>query len=122
MRASFIVAVALALLAGCKTIEYGPLDGEAQPVYGYREIQTAAGKYRLTVVGVPGARPDAVHSSWDRRARELCGGTQFTKTIFRAERPAVPYGYDGANPGAMWLEGFLECGAGAGASIAGTPD
>jgi hypothetical protein len=52
-----------------------------------------------------------VHSSWDRRAAELCGGTQSVKTLYRAERPTVRYDNYGGRPGIMELEGFLDCGA-----------
>jgi hypothetical protein len=99
----------LIVLGGCQTIEYGPLDGEAIPTYGYRETPTKEGEYILMIQGM-GGTPETVHAMWDRRAREICG-PEFQKTLYRAERPTVHYQSYGGMPGNMILEGFLRCGA-----------
>lgn len=111
MRANFTAAAGLAVivLGGCQTIEYGPLNGEVTPVYGYQETKTREGEYILLVRAL-GGEPESVHVMWDRRARELCGEA-FQKTLYRAERPTATYGYHGGMPGNMVLEGFLRCGA-----------
>ena len=118
MRAHLMAASCLALivLSGCQTIEYGPLDGEIVTVYGYRETQTREGEYILMIRAL-GGTPESVHAMWDRRAGELCGGA-YQKKLYRAERPTTTYGYYGGAPGNMILEGFLQCGAG---TMAGTP-
>ena len=101
--------LALIVLGGCQTIEYGPLNGEIQPIYGYQETQTREGEYILMIRALGGA-PETVHAMWERRAQELCGA-EFQKTLYRAERPTTPYSNYGAMPGNMILEGFLHCGA-----------
>jgi hypothetical protein len=102
----------LIVLGGCQTIEYGPLDGEAIPTYGYQETPTEEdGKYILMIRAL-GGTPEVVHLMWDRRAREICG-PEFQKTLYRAERPTVHYQSYGGMPGNMILEGFLRCGASA---------
>ena len=108
--------LALAVLGGCQTIEYGPLDGKVTPFYGYKETPTHEGEYILMIRALGGA-PELVHSVWDRRARELCGA-DYQKQLYRAERPTTTYGSYGGAPGNMVLEGFLHCGAG---PIVGTP-
>lgn len=95
-------------IGGCKTIEYGPVDGEIPARYGYREQLVSAGHYVLSMVGGANANPLDMQAMWDRRAGELCG-SDFDKKIFRAERPTVKYGYYGGAPGAPILEGFLDC-------------
>ena len=111
MRAYLPAASCLVLivLGGCQTIEYGPLDGEAIPTYGYQETQTKDGEYILKIVALGGS-PEVVHLMWDRRAREVCG-PEYQKTLYRAERPTQTYDYHGGRPGNMVLEGFLHCGA-----------
>jgi len=116
----------LIVLGGCQTIEYGPLDGEAIPTYGYHETQTREGEYILTI-HAQGGVPETVHAMWDRRAREICG-PEFQKQLYRAERPTMTYQSYGGTPGNMILEGFLRCGAAApeaaapqAASAAGQP-
>jgi len=102
----------LIVLGGCQTIEYGPLDGEVIPTYGYQETPTDKdGEYILMVRALSGT-PEVVHLMWDRRAREICG-PEFQKTLYRAERPTVHYQSYGGMPGNMILEGFLRCGAAA---------
>jgi hypothetical protein len=113
MAPSFLTLI---VLGGCQTIEYGPLDGEIVPVYGYQETQTREGEYVLMIRALSGS-PETVHVMWDRRAGELCGG-EFQKNLSRAERPTTTYGYYGGAPGNMILEGFLTCGAG---TMDGTP-
>lgn len=108
-----LAAICIAgVLGGCQTIEYGPVDGEITPVYGYQETRTREGEYTLMVRAL-GGTAEIVHLMWERRARELCGGTEFQKTLYRAERPTTQYGYYGGAPGNMILEGFLRCGAAA---------
>ena len=109
IRLAFICLAGV--LGGCQTIEYGPVDGEITPVYGYQETQTREGEYTLTVRALGGVA-ETVHLMWDRRARELCGA-EYQKTLYRAERPTATYGYQGGMPGNMILEGFLHCGAAA---------
>jgi hypothetical protein len=110
MRISLAIFSGLAavMLGGCATIEYGPLDGEATPMYGYRESLTREGEYVLTIQAFGGS-PETVHAMWDRRARELCGHPGFQKKLYRAERPTATYGSSGGMPGNMILEGFLFC-------------
>lgn len=109
-QATLALGLAMVLLAGCTSIEYGPLGGKERASYAYREQLTSPGHYILAIVGY-GGDPATVHSSWDRRAAELCGGTQYVKTLYRAERPTVRYDFRGGRPGVMELEGFLDCGA-----------
>jgi len=103
-----ISGLAAVMLGGCATIEYGPLDGEATPMYGYRESLTRESEYILTIQALGGS-PETVHAMWDRRARELCGHPGFQKKLYRAERPTMNYGSSGGMPGNMVLEGFLSC-------------
>jgi hypothetical protein len=107
---SAVSCLGLAVLGGCRTIEYGPVDGEIVPTYGYQETRTREGEYILTIRAL-GGTPEVVHLMWERRARELCGN-EFQKQLYRAERPTTTYGYYGGAPGNMVLEGFLHCGAG----------
>lgn len=111
MRTCFaaISGLAAVMLGGCATIEYGPLDGDATPMYGYRESKTREGEYILAIQAF-GGNPETVHAMWDRRADELCGSAGFQKKLYRAERPTTLYGYSGGAPGHMILEGFLYCG------------
>jgi len=65
------------------------------------------------------------HEFWDRRAGELCGGSEYRKIIYRAEIPVVSYtgyasganGYGGSYTedryGNLILEGHARCGAAA---------
>jgi hypothetical protein len=112
MRANLAAAWCLGLivLGGCQTmIEYGPVDGEVTPVYGYQETQTKEGEYILMIRAF-GGTPENVHAMWDRRATELCG-PEYQKKLYRAERPTTTYGSYGGAPGNMILEGFLLCGS-----------
>ncbi|MFT3726745.1 MAG: hypothetical protein QM759_02845 [Terricaulis sp.] len=108
-------------LAACATpITYGALS--AGNGYGYRDTHNADGSYTILVV----APNDAMaREFWDKRAQELCGGTDFHKNIFRAEVPVVmsqgyapsayPGGYGGSYTswahGAFNMEGYLHCNA-----------
>jgi hypothetical protein len=115
------VVVAAAVLAGCAmTPEYGPI-GQAGP-WGYSDLQNPDGSYTVRVVALTSTM---AHEYWDRRAAELCGGTNFQKNIFRAEIPVVtqtgyvtgPNGYGGSYTqdayGSLIMEGYLHCGANA---------
>ena len=120
MRAArWAAATAFALaLAACMTPpRYGPL-GVDHARYGYRDHANGDGGYTIFVQAPtePMAR-----EFWDQRAAELCGGTNFHRNIFRAERPIVQQsgyasnGYGGGGSytvdayGAVHLEGYLRC-------------
>jgi hypothetical protein len=112
-----VLVLTLTTLGGCQTpIAYGPLDGEQTPIYGYRDAETRAGAYTVTIIAL-GGDPVSVHAMWDRRARELCGSAEYQKKLYRAERPTTHYGYHGGAPGNMILEGFLHCGTVAGVTV-----
>ena len=96
-------------LGGCRTIEYGPIDGDPPARFAYAEKSSEPGKYVLTLVGQPAASMGVMQSFWDRRAGELGAGPDFTKNMYRAERATMLYGYYGGAPGLPVLEGFLEC-------------
>jgi hypothetical protein len=118
-RLAAAITVASALAACATPIQYGALsEGHG---YGYRDTQNADGSYTVLAIA-PG---DAMaRQFWDRRAQELCGGTDFHKNIFRAEVPVVSttgyapsaYGaagtggsYTSSAHGAFYLEGYLHC-------------
>jgi len=114
MRASrnVVSCLALIVLGGCQTIEYGPIsgtDGFDFTTYAYHEKPTEDGQYILTIQAFGGV-PEKMHEMWDRRARELCG-PEFQKQLYRAERPTVLYDSYGGRAGDMVLEGYLRCGA-----------
>jgi hypothetical protein len=117
MRRALALAVAagLAALAGCATkFEYAPIDAATHRPYGYRDTHNADGGYTILVV-MPAYSPnvDLAQQFWDRRAEELCGGADYRKTMFRAERPTVHYDNYGGRPGDYYLEGYLYCSAAA---------
>jgi hypothetical protein len=97
------------MTAGCATIEYGPLGGKQTARYSYREELVSGTRYVLSIWGPQNAEMAVMQSMWDRRARELCGGSTFTKNVFRAERPTVHYSAYGGSAGAPVLQGFLDC-------------
>jgi hypothetical protein len=123
MKTGTLCALALvSLAAGCVSPSvYGPIDPAIGP-YGYRETRNADGSYTLRVVSDDSAQ---AYEFWDRRAQELCGGPNFQKNIFRAERPVVQttgYATNALNPafgatytvdqyGSLLLEGYLRCDA-----------
>jgi hypothetical protein len=109
MRAVTILLLLVVAAAGCATIEYGPLGGKPTARYSYREGLESGTRYVLSIWGPPNAEMSVMQSMWDRRARELCGGNTFTKSVFRAERPTVRYSSYGGTPGAPVLQGFLDC-------------
>lgn len=111
-------------LAGCATpIVYGPLD--AGNGFGYRDFPNADGSHTVLTVG---ASAEQAHAFWDQRASEICGGAEYRKNIFRAQRPIVVgtgYASNAYNPsygttytydmyGAFNLEGYLRCQASTG--------
>lgn len=100
------VAASLLLLSGCISTEYGPLEGQPNGSYGYRERLMEDGRYTLLAVHPSN---DEAHAIWDRRARELCGGEFANKNIFRAVRPTVLYQSYGGMPGLVEIEGYLTC-------------
>lgn len=61
------------------------------------------------IVGAGVGDMQTMQSMWDRRARELCGTSDFRKSIFRADRATVRYSAYGGAPGQPVLEGFLDC-------------
>ena len=71
MRAHLKAAFCLALivLGGCQTIEYGPLDGEIVPVYGYQETQTREGEYILMIRALGGSARNRARHVGSARAR-----------------------------------------------------
>jgi hypothetical protein len=119
MARAWPLALAGLALAGCVTPPvYGAINAE-NAGYGYRDARNADGSY--TVLAVANT-PTLAHEFWDRRAHELCGGSNFRKNIFRAEIPVVLYsgyasnGYSGGSYtehryGAFFLEGYLHCAA-----------
>lgn len=122
------VVLAAAALAACVTPEYGPI-GEAGP-WGYSDMQNADGSHTIRVVA---QTSQMAHEYWDRRAAELCGGTNFQKNIFRAEIPVVsqsgyvsgPNGYGGSYTqdvyGSLVMEGYLRCNENAAPAEAAAP-
>lgn len=113
-RLPVLLAVSLAGLAACVSMDYGPMTGERP--YGYAETKRPDGTYVVNVI-----HPDALLAMkfWDQRAAELCGSTSFVKNIYVASRPTVLYQYYGGMPGAATLEGTLTCVAAPPATPAG---
>lgn len=119
MRMLITASAASLLLIGCATpVVYGPVSAEHSNGFGYSDLRNADGSYTVRVVG--STQPQA-HEFLDRRAAELCGGPNFTKNIFRADIPVVPYsgyatganGYGGAYTedryAAPVLEAYIHC-------------
>jgi hypothetical protein len=98
-----------ASLAGCQTVEYGPVGGKPVARYAYSESMVSETRYVLTITGPANAEMTLMHTMWKRRAAELCG-ENYAETMFRAERPTTTYGYYGGAPGSPILQGFLDCG------------
>jgi hypothetical protein len=109
----------MTLAVGCATAPvYGPLG--AKSMYGYRDRPNADGSHTILVVGLSA---DQAREFWDRRAQELCGGSEYRKNLFRAQRSVVQasgYAANAYNPaygasytydtyGAFELEGYLTC-------------
>ncbi|MGQ0532826.1 MAG: hypothetical protein ACT4OF_09090 [Caulobacteraceae bacterium] len=120
------LAIGAMALLGCATpIAYGPIGENGG--FGYSEARNADGSYTVRVVSVSAQQ---AHEFWDRRAAELCGGSNFRKNIFRAEIPVVRYtgyapgpnGYGGSYTedryGSLILEGYLHCDGDAQATVA----
>lgn len=103
------MAALTALLGACTTIEYGPLGGKPTARFAYEEKPDGDSRYILKIVATGGGDMQTIQSMWDRRARELCGTSNYRKTIFRAERATVLYDLYGGMPGMPVLEGFLDC-------------
>lgn len=101
----------LALLCGCATIEYGPLGGSPAARFAYKETPNGDTRFTLMIVGSGVPDMNLMQAMWDRRAQELCGTTSYSKTIFRADRATMLYGYHGGAAGQPVLEGFLDCSA-----------
>lgn len=113
-----LAALALVGLVGCVTPPaYGPISVETGQ-FGYRDSRNANGTHTILTVAPSAAM---AHEFWDRRARELCGGGEFRKNIFRAHIPVVTQsgyvtganGYGGSYTqdvyGSFYLEGYARC-------------
>jgi hypothetical protein len=124
------MVVAGVILVGCVTQPtYGPIGGESGP-YGYSDARNTDGSHTIRVVAMSAAQ---AHEFWDRRAGELCGGSDYRKIIYRAEIPVVSYtgyaaganGYGGSYSedryGNLILEGHARCGAAAAGEVAPEP-
>jgi hypothetical protein len=127
-----VLALAGLLLAGCLgPLKYGSLADNNG--LGYRDTQNPDGSYTILVIAYD---PTTAQQFWDRRAQELCGGTNFHKNIFRAEVPVVRYSGYASNPmnptyggsysedrhGNFYLEGYLRCQGDATGVVATGPD
>jgi hypothetical protein len=112
LRASATTGALLAsLVCGCATIEYGPLGGKPAARFAYKETPNGEARYTLMIIGSGVPDMNVMQAMWDRRAQELCRSSQYTKVIFRADRPTTLYGYYGGAAGQPVLEGFLDCSA-----------
>lgn len=88
----FSISAAAAFFGGCVSSDlgYGPKGGPDKRLYGYSETRRADGAF--TVVIDYKATPDALpvlHSYFDRRAEELCGGPPAKSVVIKAERPNI---------------------------------
>jgi hypothetical protein len=97
---------------------FGPISAESP--YGYVDRLNPDGRHTLLAVA---PSPALARSFWEQRAVELCGGADFKRNVFRAERPVVKsvgsasnvfnpaysssYPYD--SYGNFFLEGYLTC-------------
>lgn len=117
-RRAVALAAGVFALAGCVTpATYGPIGGESGG-FGYSDTHNADGSYTIRVVAQNTAQ---AHEFWDRRAAELCGGSNYRKIIYRAHIPVVSTsgyvaganGYGGSYTqdvyGAPVLEGYARC-------------
>ena len=107
MRGVFCMAVLM--LAGCQTVEYGPAGQKPYARYAYSEQPNGDRRFILAIHGPGNADMNTMKAMWDRRARELCGNSRYSKAMYRAERSSYYYGYGGASPGLPVLQGFLDC-------------
>jgi hypothetical protein len=107
--------IVLSMLGACTTTPedyYRSADSPEAGGYGYIQSSNPDGtwslKFRLPVY----SGGLGVEALWDRRAAEICGNSNYKKTIYRAERGLV---YDYQNyvhvAGDYHYEGFLDCGA-----------
>jgi hypothetical protein len=104
-----IICFAVVMLAGCQTVEYGPSGQKPYARYAYSEQPNGDRRYILAVTGPGNADMATMKAMWERRAQELCGNTDYSRAMYRAERAGYYYGYGGAAPGAPVLQGFLDC-------------
>lgn len=112
MSRAFVGLFSVLSLAACTAAPvYGPMGGAKNAAHGYREVASKQGTYTLLVVVPAISSPSLADEFWNRRAGELCGGANYKKNIFRAERPTVLYDYYGGKPGDFMLEGYLTCAA-----------
>lgn len=107
-RAIPLVLCALAL-AGCTPLIYGPMGGERNARYGYKDGSNENGRITVLVVVPSTSNANVAYQFWERRATELCGSNQYTKNIFRAVRATELYDYYGGRPGDYYLEGYVGC-------------
>jgi hypothetical protein len=117
---SVIASAGFLLLFGCGpalTLQdfHKPADGPTVSGYtngyGWTQSQGSDGVYTLRFRVPNAAVTGSLSDLWDRRATEICGNSQYKKTIYKAERALA---YDSYNritvAGDFIYEGFLECG------------
>lgn len=119
-RVIFVLLV-VACLGACTPVSpaFGPISAESP--YGYVDRLNPDGRHTLLAVA-PSA--ELARSFWEQRAVELCGGVDFKRNVFRADRPVVKadgYAPNVFNPsygtsyytydsyGNFFLEGYLTC-------------
>jgi len=108
-RVAVLFVLCVVVLSGCTPLTYGPMGGEKQIQYGYKDGSNENGRMTLLVVVPATSNASVAYQYWDRRASELCGSDKYTKNIFRAERATQLYDYYGGRPGDYYLEGYVTC-------------
>ena len=103
-----LVCFFVMMLVGCNiTVPYQKIDAKAGRHFGYQENLINPGQYVLLVVN---NNAQNTRKMWHRRANDLCGHTNYTYNIFRADQKTAYYGYYGGQPGHFEYEGKLICG------------
>lgn len=120
VRVQGVAAIILgtSVLGACVSAPtYGPIGAPKSNGMGYKDTLNTDGSYTLLVVM---SSDYGAHQFWEKRATELCAGSEYSKNIFRAQRPVDNYtgyvsnGYSGGSYtesryGAFYLEGYLRC-------------
>lgn len=110
------LSASLALAACVSTVPadyYRDAGSKDSGGYGYTQSQGADGAWSLKFVlpSITATTPEVASGLWDRRAAEICGHSNFKKTIHTAQRGLE---YDSYNrvmvAGRFRYEGFLDCG------------